>query len=473
MSSACSQAVQLPEIVAIILEQLQDKKTLFAALQVNRLWAAEATTLLWRVFPSILDLARIEDVKRVQYYANKISVLSIQLDKDQDGVHLKLQGVYFARLKYLSMGFRGYKEEQIFSQYLQPHLRKMIIFGGPISGSYLVQIQALCPALRDLSLSHVSGTITTVGLLDFLDGVPSLTNIHLWGGLENVISDELYYHLASRPNLEALTTGNDKILTLGFIKGMQKVVDQPFPKLGHLLCFTESNAFSQLNRHLHGLTSLHLHLVDATSKTLFDICSCTSLVNLGLSYHDSHFDAISHFPPEGLLALARSCSHLQTFTATSDRFSRGDTGSIANITDDVIRQFVALLPQLTHFTLGMGTDVTERALRLLGEGCSDLEDCSFNGRSFDLQLLGSRGPVLFPNIDSLRLNPIEDCVACLQLEPMPEDCISATMVAEILHHHAPRMRTLKLGGSKSLVREVGEKWRRSECHGETLYFIQL
>lgn len=461
MSPACSQALRLPEIVAAILEQLKDEKALFAALQVNKLWADEATTLLWRVRPQTLDLARIQDAERLQYYADKVSFLNIRLDKDQCESHLELQNVLFPRLKELSMDICGCENEQIFLKYLQPHLRKISIHKGPVSDYYLMQIQARCPALRQLDLCHVSGTITANGLIDFLSGMHSLAAIHLWGSLEDVNSDEVYIHLASRPNLAALTTGDDKVLTLSLIKRIQEVIDQPFPKLVSLICFLESNAFAQFGRHLIGLTDLNLHLVDAASKTIFDICSCTNLVSLALNFYDSHFDANSHLPPDGLLALAKSCSHLQIFKATADRVLEADGDSTANITDDTIREFVALLPGLTCLKLNIKTNLTHRALRFLGEGCAGLKECCLDGRSFDLQLLGGGGPVLFRHLEELALEPVEDCV-------------SATMVAEILHHHAPRLNDLMLGGSGGrFVKEVGDKMREFKREGEAWYFRQL
>ena len=452
----------------MILEYLKDDKALFAALQVNKLWADEATTLLWRTYPEILDLARIEDFERLQYYANKISVLSIQLNDDEHEGHRKLQNVQFLRLKHLSMSVCDGKKEQMFLQYLQPHLQTICVYDGPVSSYYLTQIQALCPALRNLSLCDLSGTVTADDLLDFLNGMLSLADIHLWGGLKDVVSDEVFLHLASRPDLARLATGDDNILTRSLIKRLPEVVDQPFPKLDYLLCFVESSAFSQLSSHLNGLTELHLHLVDAASKTTFDICSCTNLVSLSLCIRGPHFDTKSHFPPEGLLALAKSCSHLQSFSVTAGHVFEADSSGIANIDDDVIGQFVALLPGLTCFEFGINSKLTERAFRLLGEGCAGLKNCSLDGSSFDLHLLGSGSPVLFPQLEWLELDPIH-----------VEDDLAAATIAEILHHHAPRVKDLRLGGPARrggelrLIDKVGMKMREFGRQGEILYFVQL
>lgn len=153
MSLACSQAVGLPEIVAAILEQLHDRKALFAALQVNKLWADEATTLLWRVNPPIRAFILIEDSERLQYYADKISSLHICcMYEDELEYHLKLEHLCFPRLGQLAMAIFGYKNEQILSQYLRPNLRTFQYDGVPISNYCLMQIQARCPVLQECRL---------------------------------------------------------------------------------------------------------------------------------------------------------------------------------------------------------------------------------------------------------------------------------------------------------------------------------
>ena len=50
----------LPQSGAAILEQLDRPKAIFAALQINRLWANKTTTVLWRGEPPIKALAGIE-----------------------------------------------------------------------------------------------------------------------------------------------------------------------------------------------------------------------------------------------------------------------------------------------------------------------------------------------------------------------------------------------------------------------------
>lgn len=433
MSSACSQAVGLPELVAAILEQLHDTKALFAALQVNTLWADEATTVLWRVKPPLMAFARIVSLERLQYYAGKISVFDLWCDEHECGGHSKFQYLRFPRLSKISANQDGQRNGLLFMQCLQPKSRTSEISEGPITDNYLMQVGARCPVLQSLELYNKLGAITATDFLSFLNGMPSLTAIHLGPRLKDVISDEVYVHLASRPNLVALRT-SFKVLTPGLVKRMQEVVDQPFPELVYLMCCSESEAFSQLSHHLTTLTELRLSVLDSSRKTVFDLCHCTSLVRLKLTFDafDTDFDADSHFPPEGLLAIAKSCSHLQTFIVNHIQEFDVARGSITDITDDVIQEFVALLPGLSCFNLNVKTNLTHQALRILGEGCANLKECSLQGSSFHLGLLGDIVPVLFPQLESLSLETFEDY-------------LQSERFTEILSHHAPRARYLDIG----------------------------
>lgn len=65
MSQACSRAMRPPEIVSIVLEKVQGTNALFAALQVPRLWADEATMALWREGSPTQTLIHVRHAQRV------------------------------------------------------------------------------------------------------------------------------------------------------------------------------------------------------------------------------------------------------------------------------------------------------------------------------------------------------------------------------------------------------------------------
>lgn len=185
--------------------------------------------------------------------------------------------------------------------------------------------------------------------------MPSLTRIHLGSGPEGVVPDEVDFHLSSR--LDQATPSNPaKSLTISLVRRMQEVFDQPFPKPVDQLWFSESKGFSQLSGHLTGLTKPDLHLVDAANRTVFDICSCTSLVSLEL-----YLDCDSPFPPEGLLVIAIIRPHLQRLTVTLSEYSEVDGSGNTGMTVDVIQGFAALLSGLSCFRLKKKSSLAQRA----------------------------------------------------------------------------------------------------------------
>lgn len=70
-----SKTIALPELVVMILNAIDDAKTLASCALVNRMWAEEATTCLWRSDPPIDALLALDGPERLQYYADKIVLL--------------------------------------------------------------------------------------------------------------------------------------------------------------------------------------------------------------------------------------------------------------------------------------------------------------------------------------------------------------------------------------------------------------
>lgn len=430
-SPACSQALRLPEILAPILEQLGDNEALFAALQVNRLWADEATTILWRDGPPIGSMGRIS-VERLQYYDNKIRRLR---DPEIVGNWSSLQELRYPRLSELSTWTRGEEDEQRLLRYLRPSLRRISYYcQRPISDSVLTQIEARCPALRALVIGSLEKT-SKYDLLRFLKAMPSLTDICLDRGLEDV---ELCIHLASRANLQKLSvqppywlSANTTTWTEDHIMKILANVTNPFPKLEYISWSSQGRAFHDLVPHLFGLKDLQLTLVDAYDDVLFAIASCINLATVTVT-----FEKESRLSAEGLLAIAENCPHLHTLILNGPY----DAVDGRSITDDIIRQVATYLPAMTHLQIRrIRTDLTITALQHLGDLCRKLEACSLRG-NFDLEQLWH------PN-----LAPLFTQLKSLYLSWVPKN-ISRDRAVSIIDQLAPQVK-LACGYAKNTYLE--------------------
>ena len=389
MSAACSQALGIPEIVAVIMEQLHYRDSLFAALQVNRLWADEATMILWHVDPPMQSLVQITNVERRQYYANKIS--SLKAIRPDESEWDQLLNTRFPRLTKMSTCILHEGEQQYLHHFLQPTLRSFECTGWRLRFELLLQIATRCPDLPVLSLTWLQDTLLIRDLFRFLDLMPSLTHISL-----HYVGDvELYSHLASRPSLQELCISGPT-LTEDATMRILATVFNPYPELRHLSWSVHGEAFRCLARHLSSLTVLELTLVDTSDDILFAISDCTNLAKIYV-----RFGRESYVPAEGLLAVARKCSHLRVLNLC--RIAKVDGRSI---TDDVIRQVATYLPTMTCFRLDIKMNLTVTALLYLGYRCTKLTECYLRG-DFNLEQLWclSSAP-LFPQLKGLVLRKV-------------------------------------------------------------------
>ena len=421
MSSACSQALGLPEIVAAIMEQLHHRKSLFAAVQVNTLWADEATRVLWRVNPPIQGLIQISNVERRQYYADKISSLSMPLDSQRDLG--QLVNIHFPRLTKLYADSPHGKDQQHLYPFLQPTLRSVELTGLRLRLDLLLQIATRCPDLLVLSLLRPKCSLILRDLVRFLDLMPSLTHISLHHGVDV----ELYLHLASRPNLQVLHM-QGPTLTEDATLRILATVTNPYSELRLLGLPAQDNAFRCLARHLASLNVLCLLLVDTSEDILCAISDCTNLAKIFVCFGGYGY---SYVPAEGLLAVARNCSHLRVFVLRSSSNADGRT-----ITDDIIRQVATYLPTMTCFRLGIKMNLTITALLYLGDRCTKLRDCELRG-DFNLeQLWRPNSAPLFPQLKRLELrrvseNVLYDRAVSILLQKYPQLCLFARSHCEI------------------------------------------
>ena len=429
MSPACSKALRLPEIVAAILEYLEDTQDFFSALQVNTLWSDEATTILWRVEPLMEAFSGINSVERFQYYADKITSLAFHHCNDVRKLHQKAQNLRFLRLTRINARIWASEDEQYLLPFLQPKLQALKYYGAwPISDRFLMQIEGLCPALRSFSLLSTAGTTPTCDLVRFLNSMPSLTSIHLGLDLENTLSDQVYVHLASRPNLLVLEISS-KTFTRRESQEKSASVADPYPKLIELSCYSSYRDFNCLSRHLHSLRVLQLELDGGNSDDiLFAISRCTDLIRMKLTFA---WGDNSQVPAEGVLSVAKNCPRLRVFDLFIPTYVNNYTPTNGrSITDDTIKQVATYLPAMTTFKLIFPTDISTTALLHLGDLCTDLTECILIGDFNMEELCRPKVAPVLPQLRNLRLYGVSDN-------------ISRRQAKSILDQACPNLRSLE------------------------------
>lgn len=251
--SSSRQVLGLPEILALILSHLAEQQALLACVQVNSLWAEEATTLLWRHEPPISAFRSLEGSDRVGYYAQKVESLNFSDDDCQ--CHSLFVGAQFGRLASINIDYSDDNREELLFQYLQPRLRRFHFYGGRITNGFLMEIQARCPNIKRVSLDDAHGGISTRGLRRFLEATPSISDFKSWGGIP--VTAPVWAQLANHASLKSLELAST--LTADHVEAIMSTVTRPFPSLVSFTCTTESAVFSRLGTSFAILAPARAH----------------------------------------------------------------------------------------------------------------------------------------------------------------------------------------------------------------------
>ena len=156
--------LMIAEIVAMVFDHLQifdGTSSLFACVQVSRLWAEEAIPRIWSqgncCGHEVKSLMRVPNYRR-QSYANHMCSIDDLWFKDRKSYHsILLAPLKFPRLRSASFLIPNHQDEIFRLQYLVPSLRKLKIYEHGrehdeymksdyadfdyVSGDFLLQIQ--------------------------------------------------------------------------------------------------------------------------------------------------------------------------------------------------------------------------------------------------------------------------------------------------------------------------------------------
>ncbi|RMD43652.1 hypothetical protein DV735_g1409, partial [Chaetothyriales sp. CBS 134920] len=355
MSFAAAHRVFLtPELLLIILEHLEnDHRSLRAAILVNKSFAEQGSAVLWRKFPPVSALAKLDEGRR-QVYAAKIWPLDFMGD---DGPHhLAFTGLKFPQLKDISVDSFHASDPGL--KYIQPSLEVFSLFGGDVPLSFLDDLSLQCPRLRSLILDQPFDKSDSGKILRFFDATPQLTAIDFGPRSCTAINLEILSCFAGRKNL--------KILNLSTIM------------------ISEQDSAWILARNpqpFKGLVSIDIGMNIQVLANLLPAAMAESLQSLTVQIE-----------------------------AAADPDSRPDTTHALSITDEHFIRLISSLTTLVHLEFELQNTLSVDCINALAKHHPELRTCSMLG-SYALRHLG-RGVVsqeqdhlpIFPHLRELRLS---------------------------------------------------------------------
>ncbi|KAI9696821.1 MAG: hypothetical protein M1836_005183 [Candelina mexicana] len=429
--------LELPELVAATLQYITDPRDLRACILVNKLWASEATTLLWEDNPPIkafVDIPAFKEPERLQLYAKKVRKFTLNAD-DARYNHL-FAYTEFPRLETIVLDSSPYNEVETLLPFLQPSLRKFFIYGGPVGDTLLYELRIRSPHLEDLLIDNARNNLTAKGLQDFLTKMSSLKKLHVMYGLNHALTDEVICHLAERTSLVHLDF--TKLIRQEVAHNLVNSSAHPFEHLKTLTCTAESKAFALLTPHLLRLEILRLSLLETLDTVLSAIAHCPKISHVEVRYLIATVP-----PPSEIIHLADKHQNLQTLQLRwqddglmTTEEAQSDPYSLDDASIDTITSKLRSIKILTLW-FPLSADVSTKALESIGKHCKALERCKLPG-TFNMSKLPLVAP-LYPEI------PLETCLFPNLLDltirrASNRDQGSAQHAVRALRAHAPKLQ---------------------------------
>ncbi|KAL2010205.1 hypothetical protein VTN00DRAFT_6012 [Thermoascus crustaceus] len=417
--------LELPEIVGHVLQYL-DGKSLVAAAQVNRLWAEEATTWIWRGSYRSLEsfslplrtLATESPKERRDWYSKKIRHLDIERADDDDNTFilpiielLKRKRFYFPNVKSLiiDVGSENMNEMDM-AHFLQPNLVCLELYGGYYSQFFLEVTRRRAPSLRSFLLSNrlltenpLTTLLTEDDFLNFLKAMPSIKHLDLSVGWDTLLTENMMIYLMFRPGLEMLSLGRGSLLRYSTVReAMGKNPDRvPFPHLRALDVTAEDEALRLFLPLLKNLQAVDIAVVDC--KFLADLphyaSSCTQLEEIDICWYGQ-----GEFTGKSLLDLASHCPMLRRV-----QMEYGPS-RIIDISDETVEMLAAKLVHLEVLTLPFDFDsgeISSKSLASLARHCPRLQELTMLADIEFIQLDHEPEQLHFPSLWRLSLGRIK------------------------------------------------------------------
>lgn len=393
-------ALCLPEILELILSfylAADGWKTLFAAVQVNRLWRELGVRILWANPEATRYLLRVPEDQR-PIYASQLLTMHI---REIERCSTKFKNLEFSRLRELYVSPRS-GDFTLLEPYCVPSLHSFKVFDSLMQDVSSVVLGYLhnCPQLK--SIWTDMKIRDTQHLLDALKHLPLLQELKLWKCVgKGDISGDLLLHLAQSKHITTLKVpwswAADAVKQVTIAKDEMRFT--PFPALKSLKLLAPSTSAEGLVQLFGNLTSLDLKLSDSTMEALWSIARLTNLTRLSLSYKQKTFISAG-----AIVALA-ALSKLRTLIIKR-HYPNPEYAVESDFSDEDCEKVASHWPDLRYVSLQMeSANLSTKGLMSLARHCRVLE-CFRSSQEFDLEEIlasGRDGDALFPRLEQLHL----------------------------------------------------------------------
>ncbi|XP_014556724.1 hypothetical protein COCVIDRAFT_26534 [Bipolaris victoriae FI3] len=378
-------------------ELLEFRPTLVPSILVNKLWADEGTSILWRRYPHLQALDDMAPTRR-QWYANKVERLFVLGPPDDETNFDYLRDLNWPNLKTLELEVDWCKHEKGINSMLHAGLQHLEFLGPQSCGSEYIA-RTILPALfkPNLVSIHIGPDVVDLEdplhhqvLLDLLASAPSISDVRIMNaGFSG--KDVIFKTFSQRLGLEALQIDLDPGLQLLPYFSGPNALPSPFLSLRrlHIMCYPEI-ALALLPQ-LQLIEDLQLDIAripdqvqheedtDILNRIIVPLVQCQQLqslkINIGQLAVD--FPSATSCPAlsgVALTNLAASCPKLQDVSLSTSG-PGGINGS--TISSSQFETFCKGLPGLVNLELKFhpqtAIDLEFTALGSLGKNCHQLE----------------------------------------------------------------------------------------------------
>ncbi|KAH7055927.1 hypothetical protein B0J12DRAFT_656271 [Macrophomina phaseolina] len=425
MEPASSQALGIAHVVANILHrqvehfQQVNGHTAFRLSQfalVNKLWADEATEMIWAHLDELAPLERVKPERR-QYYAAKIRSLKVVLDPRSPPATACLSGLALPRLREVELMFYYDATLQHIPPVLTSEVRAVTVHFSPrcLARACDYAFEAMmtrCHHLETLKYIGPSRHLDPVKLLSLMSSQRQTlldVRIHMADSLsQHSLTEDITTHLAERSMVRRLYAPKSELHA--------PRIQVPFEHLEMLETRIDYRSLYTISGSLPGLKTLRINLLrceDLPSEPLDPILSrlanSTQLEILKIDRRPRPREGTSGVQTPVTLSGPAFASFAQACRNMKELSLSIQPGMVAQDFTVVHLERAALcFPQLREVALFLtpeASSVAAAAVSIFGRNCPELESCHILGEVTVLDIDWETETV-FPNLRRLSLNQI-------------------------------------------------------------------